>query len=463
MLWTNIADYAKMWRWGDTGDYSETDVVAYDGNKENDRSPVASVLLIELGGASWNVLGPLAEAGVMPHVARLLQTAAFARLNNAPLMSRSSVWATVGEGTGPAGHGILDDDYLDHRRGWIVPNCEPCPWDDAIWSRRPADFTELSRRIARTEQAFRQVVQKARDADRSSDWRLLRVRFSAVDGLLHRLWHLLELDNRPGGNRRWVAKAREAFRTLDQCLGQLIELGQSREAALVVVSPYGFVPFREKITLFELLRRSDLLRECSGFGKLGYRAGRMAWKVQRRLGRHGVPVGSLLPIDWRRSRALTLHGHSAALVYLNTPERFGTRVLRTAGQREQALADVSGALREASHPITAQRLFDDVFLTAERFDDDPLQRCWPEVIGVPREGYLVRHRPDGKGQLLRADSSLSATRGGEGLLMVCAPGLKQLGHITAEGIRPLVLGLLGDSPIASSESLLGDDRVAKDA
>ncbi len=422
----------------------------YDAENNYDRSSVASVLLIELGGVSWNVLGPLAEAGVMPHVARLMRTAALARFSNAAPLSRASVWATLGEGVGPAGHGILDDDYLDHRRGRIVPNRQPWPQDDAIWSRRPADFTELSQGIALTEQAFRQVVQKAQETDRSGDWRVLRVRFSAVDGLLHRLWHLLELDNRPGGNRRWVAKAREAFRTLDQCLGELIELGQSREAALVVVSPYGFVPFREKITLFELLRRGDLLRECSGLGNFGYRARRMAWKVQRRLGRHGVPVGSLLPIDWRGSRALTLHGHSAAMVYLNTPERFGTRVLTTPSQREQALADVAGALREASHPVTEEPLFDDVFLTAERFGDDPLQRCWPEVIGVPREGYLVRHRPDGKGQLLRADPTLSATRGGEGLLMVCAPGLKQLGPITAEGIRPLVLGLLGDLRIPSS-------------
>ncbi len=424
--------------------------MTYDGDNNYDRSLVASVLLIELGGAGWTVLGPLAEAGVMPHTARLLQTAALARLSDGPPLSRASVWATVGEGVGPAGHGILDDDYLDHRRGRIVANCEPRPQDDAIWSRRPADLAELTRRIARTEQAFRQVVQRARDADRSGDWRVLRVRFSAVDGLLHRLWHLLELDDQPSGNRRWVAKAREAFGTLDQCLGELIELAQSREAALVVVSSYGFVPFREKITLFELLRRGDLLRECSGFGKLGYRARRMAWKVQRRLGGQGVPVGSLLPIDWRRSRALTLHGHSAAMVYLNTPERFGTRVLRTAGQREQTLADVAGALREASHPVTDELLFDDVFLTAERFDADPIERCWPEVIGVPRGGYLVRHRPDGKGQLLRADPTLSATRGGEGLLMVCAPGLKQLGPITAEGIRPLVLGLLGDSRIPSS-------------
>ncbi len=172
----------------------------------------ARVLLIELGGAAYDVLLPLAGLDIMPNVGRLIESAALVRLRCAGPLSASAVWATLQSGGGPDVHGLLDDHYLDHHRQRIVPaHTDPlrCPTlaevvtaadreapavrladvpsAAAIWKHKPSDFAELSRGIARTETALRGAVADARRVDRSTDWRLLQVRFAVLDPLLHRL------------------------------------------------------------------------------------------------------------------------------------------------------------------------------------------------------------------------------------------------------------------------------------
>ena len=126
-------------------------------------------------------------------------------------------------------------------------------------------------------------------------------------------------------------------------------------------------------------------------------------------------------------------------------------MLTTRRQYEQAAADVTAALCEARHPVTDEPLFDEVYLTEERFGCDPLARFWPEVVGIPAVGFLTRHRLDRNRQLLRADSSLAAARSGEGLLMIRAPEVVLGRPCTAElaDVAPTVLALLGLNPPAS--------------
>jgi predicted AlkP superfamily phosphohydrolase/phosphomutase len=458
--------------------------------KAEERMPVSRVLLIALGGATYDVLVPLATSGTMPNLARLLRSTALARLRFRGPCSESVVWATMLSGGGPDVHGLLDDCYLDHRQRQLLPghgrtlSCRTladlvtkafpsagqrdallkgreaaavelsdASGSASIWQQRPSNFAELSRGIARTEAAMRSATAQAQRIDHSGQWRLLQIRFAALDSLLHRLWHMLGIGDEPGGSRQWVAKTREAFRTLDDCLGTLMELAERRQAATVVVSPYGFCPFREKITLSELLRRRDLLHPARGTARVGYRLARLTCKLRQKFSAKPVrqPVNGLLAVDLRRARAVTLHGQTAALVYLNTPERFGTRVLTSARQREQAVADVWAALEEARHPVTDEPLFQEVYQTAARFECNPLARLWPDVVAIPAAGFYTRHRLDRNRNLMRTDCSLTAARTGEGLLMVHAPRVVLGEPRTAElaDVAPTVLALLGLEPPAS--------------
>jgi len=433
------------------------------------------VLLIELAGGTGDVLRPLCEAGVMPNLAALLKTSAVGRLHHDAPPGAAAAWATLRWGVGPGRHGVLDEAYLDPRRGVIRPVCRrplPCraldevltradsglpgvrvadvPGDARLWRTRPSSFDELAAGIARTVEAIDRAVAAAKQADRAGPWRLLSVRFGVLDALLHRLWSTLGLGEGPGANGRWVAKAREAFAALDLGLGRLRGLAAARDAALVLVSPFGFVPFREKITVGELLRRRGLLQLAGGAGRLGYRVRRLAWRARRAMLGEGAsrPIRAWLPIDWGRSRAVSLHGQGAALVYLNTPERFGTRPLATPRERDQAAADAMAALSEARHPASGEALFQHVYRTVDRYGCDPLAAGLPEIVGIPSPGFLVRHRPDRNGHLLRTDPSLAATRTSEGTVILHGPDIAPRRDFIADlaDVAPTILEMLGLPP-----------------
>jgi predicted AlkP superfamily phosphohydrolase/phosphomutase len=428
------------------------------------------VVLVELSGASYDLLVPLAESGVMPHVARLLRTASLAELRPQRGASPVSAWTTVRTGRSLAEHGVLDDCYLDHRRGRIVDHevdrletptldrlVRGAAGDEAVaclvdyparrspWGK-PADFDALARRVIAARETLHRVADLAREVDRKTPWRLLRIRLETLAAVQYFLGNLLGVGE-GGGNGKWTTKTREILQGLDGCLGRLIELADRRGAALLVVSPQGCVPFRERIAMGELLLRRDLLRVSEGPAALGYHLGRLAWRTWRRL--PGVstasrPAGVVLPVDWRRTRAVALHGQSAALVYLNTPERFGARVLASEASREMAALEVTAALADARHPVTEEPLFVDVFALAERFGVDPLARNLPDVIGVPAAGFHTRHRLDRKRRLVRGDRGLTCTPGGPGLMMVRSPGvvLGQCRTVDATEVLPVVWNLL---------------------
>lgn len=324
-----------------------------------------------------------------------------------------------------------------------------------VWRQRPATFEELSAGVERTQAAFRAQVTAVRIANQMTDWRLLVVQFQELDALQHRCWHLLGIDPQQQAPQAWVDKLGEALTTLDDCLGELMELAARRQAAVVALSDHGFGPFREKITLPALLASRGLLQIPGWRGGASYHLRRGGWKLHKLLWRRfrpGMstaqltrPLDSLLPIDWRRSRALALHGSLGGLVYLNTRSRFGAGPIETSGQHEQALAETSAAFSEARRPVTGEPLFSEVFSTAERFQCDPVERMWPDLIAIPAPGFHTRHKFDAQPQLLRADASLTGTHRLEGVLLLHAPGLTGGAGVTAElrDVAPTILRLLG--------------------
>jgi predicted AlkP superfamily phosphohydrolase/phosphomutase len=325
-----------------------------------------------------------------------------------------------------------------------------------VWRRKPTTYEELSSGVDETDAIFRGQATAAKVADRMTDWQLMVVQLQVLDSLQHRCWQWL--DPREGQtNELWTSKAHQALRALDDCLGELMELASRHGAAVVAVSDHGFGPFRGKITLAEILSRAGLLRFPRGGAAAAYYLRRGAWRMRKFLYRRlnpgsstaqlTRPLDSLLPIDWRRSAALAMHGNLGALIYLNTPERFATGPLKTSRERDQALADVVYAFETATHPETGEPLFVEVFGTAERFDIDPVEKLWPDVVAIPAPGFHTRHKFDTLPQLVRGDSAMVGTHRLEGVLLVNAPQVIPGDYRPAElrDVAPTILHLLGMS------------------
>lgn len=499
----------------------------------NDESQVAPraerVMLVGLDGATWDVLTPLAEMGVMPSLARLMSEAALAKLTSVRPCITPAAWGTLQTGVDPLSHGVLDYRYFDHERRQVLLNSTrrlaaptlfdllaargesvvslgaPVTWParvsppsivvggidcpsieialapyprfaealaragarlslDMVWNRRPRDLAELRANIAATRQNIQAQTIAAGVADQQCDWRLMTVQYQVLDALQHRAWHLLAnpLVAEP---HPWSRELHECFAELDRALGALIELANRRRAALVVLSDHGFGEFREKISIRELLRRRGLLTPATRWQRLEYRAARTVWKLRRgatkRLTGNSPralerPLGSLAALDWRRTRALSLHGAIAGLVYLNTPERFGRGPVDTAGRYDEALAETLAAFREARHHETGEPLFVEAIATRERIDGDPCERGLPDVMAIPADGFHTRSKPDRRPRLLPADPEMAGTHRAEGVLLVRAAGVRTGVRHEAQlrDIAPTALALLGIAPSGMEGSRL---------
>lgn len=325
---------------------------------------------------------------------------------------------------------------------------------DPIWRRRPQTWEELCRQIDRTEAAFLSRVAVAELADRCRDWRLMIVQFQHLDGLQHRAWHLLGPPIAEGAEPAWSAQVRRAYRTLDECLGRLLMMASKRRAAVLVISDHGFGPFEGQIVMPELFARCGLIVRPSAWRRAQQAGVRAAWRlrkfVHRRLAGRSTaqlprPASAALNVDWQRTAALTLHGNLAALVYLNTPERFGTRALCTPRLREQARQDVLGALAAVCHPDTGQQLFVEILEPQAGIAPDTLRSELPDVVAIPASGYHTRHKLDARGSLIRHEPMLAGTHRRDGMLVCKAPGVTTGSFHLADlrDVAPTILRLLG--------------------
>ena len=306
------------------------------------------MLVIGLDGATYDVLTPLAYAGVMPNLASLMRRSALAELNSTLPFTTPVAWTSFQTGADAQTHGVLDYRYLDHERrqvmlnhagriacptlfeqvsaigdvvalnlpmtfppsprtrGLIVggldsPSAEAalgrCPklldrlqaegvhyHINTIWKRKPETFDELAHGVARTIDTYRSRARAAEIADELVDWRLMVVQFQTLDSFQHRCWHLLA-EGAETADAASIAEARRAMRALDDAIGRLLEMASAKGAAVAVLGDHGFGPFREKICVNEVLRRRGLLKSASWSNQRRYRVARSLWKMRRYLGR----------------------------------------------------------------------------------------------------------------------------------------------------------------------------------
>lgn len=428
------------------------------------RPPRLVALVVD--GLDYALAMPMAAAAGLPHLARLLGAARLGRLDAALPCDPAVGWATLLAGREPDEHGLWDARQWDARRRRLVDHprdlapavdprwldggrrvailddragatlhtlagtrrlAPPSPSTLARWNKRPAEARALRTRIdglVASLGRLRGLVQWL-DRDRLADVCLVHVR--ELMGLVARTWDWHDLAGRGGQATAEALEVHRAWRALDALVGDLATLARRHDAALVVLGPCGTTPFRERIHVPQLLLRRGLLVPASGHYSVTYRVRRhllKAGRLLRRAWRHAAVAASVsrgtldlgCPVDLGRTRALTLDGRSAALVYLNTPERFGTGPIRTEADRRATLVELTATFIEARHPETDEPLFSRVWVPhgGTEGSGEPSR---PDLVAVPAPGFLVRHRLGESGTITHRDPQLRAIPGREGLIV----------------------------------------------
>jgi predicted AlkP superfamily phosphohydrolase/phosphomutase len=80
------------------------------------------LLILGLDGATWTVLDPMRQRGLMPNLDALLTKSAHGTLRSIIPPVTSAAWTTMMTGCGPARHGVFDHRYYDVAAGQMKVN-----------------------------------------------------------------------------------------------------------------------------------------------------------------------------------------------------------------------------------------------------------------------------------------------------------------------------------------------------
>jgi predicted AlkP superfamily phosphohydrolase/phosphomutase len=86
-------------------------------NKTTDR-----LVILGLDGATWTVLEPMRQRGLMPNLDALLKTAAYGTLTSVIPPVTTAAWTTMMTGCNPHRHGVFDHRYFDAAAGRMKVN-----------------------------------------------------------------------------------------------------------------------------------------------------------------------------------------------------------------------------------------------------------------------------------------------------------------------------------------------------
>jgi predicted AlkP superfamily phosphohydrolase/phosphomutase len=325
-----------------------------------------------------------------------------------------------------------------------------------FWKRAPLSLNELAENARLTAESFRGRAEGGLLADQMvPDWAALMVQFQNLDPFQHRAWRYLNVDDTGIDHPPWNAAAGSVLAGLDEAIGLLIELADSRGAGILVVSDHGFGPCLGRIHVNRILVDAGVARLPGLSGRLGRRARQAVdhfrlWGAKRddpgaRSSSFDLSVIAQFPFDWKRTLAFAPHQDTAAMIYLNSAARRAGAPLQTIRQLDDARTAASEALSEARHPETGRPLFPQIIATAETYHLDPAREGYPDLIALPDAPYWVRTKLAPGTTWVESDPNLPGTHRPEGIVALAGPGITPGRTVQANlpDIAPTVLTLLG--------------------
>jgi len=316
------------------------------------------VLMLGLDGATWDVLGPLMDQGVMPTLRSLVETGASGPLESTKPPITPAAWTTFMTGKGPGRHGIIDFLRYDpetHRlvfndnqkirqktiwqilseknfrvgsinvpmtfppekvNGFMISGFDtptgrdftyPPELQDEIlarhpdythekkWERRPLGGDALfARNLEYIAQSFERGFRLAEFCGGKYGWDVLMVLFKLVDNLQHKAWRYLDPRTRDSHPIR-ARLTLQCFARLDAVLARLRSFAEAHDAAILLMSDHGHGSLDGKAQPNLLLAQWGYLGLRSALTRATARGGLWLRRLTRQ--RTGFSNGALNPLD----------------------------------------------------------------------------------------------------------------------------------------------------------------------
>ncbi len=281
---------------------------------------MTQVVVIGIDGASFDLIGPWAEAGDLPNIARLMAEGSHGLLESTLPPVTSPAWPTFATGKNPGKHGVFDFIRPMGGRFELVSGSSlraPTLWDilsaagrkvgvmnvpityppkpvngfliagmlspmDGVFTY-PADLLgsyegrmkpyRIAPRVQYKEGNEERFIADLLDlVDRRGEYALqlmedhphefLMFHFQATDVLQHALWKLIDPSHPRydvGQARRFAPGFKSVYRRIDDYIGHIMDRLVD-EATVIVMSDHGFGPLHHTVNLNLLLLDQGLLR-----------------------------------------------------------------------------------------------------------------------------------------------------------------------------------------------------------
>jgi predicted AlkP superfamily phosphohydrolase/phosphomutase len=281
-------------------------------------------VVLGLDGATWDILRPLAERGVMPNLARALTQGRHGSLRSCLPPFSSPAWMSISTGKNPGSHGIFDfweagapgerrlvsSRSARGRKLWelasdagkvvhvvAVPVSYPpsrvngtfvcgmfTPGESVDYTWPPELKAELKALpggyeadpyarglegrafLEQTHEVIRQQERATRHLLEKGEWDLLFTVIQAPDPLQHKFWNVLDpSDPRydADGAREYLPLLEETYRRCDEVIGDRMAMAE-RGATLLVISDHGFGRYEKLFNLNRVLEDAGLLVRRGG-------------------------------------------------------------------------------------------------------------------------------------------------------------------------------------------------------
>lgn len=421
--------------------------------------PIQRLVMIDLGGIGESLLDALTQRELLPNLARLLAGSVRGPLRSPFMPNPHVAGMTAMTGLSPRHHFIYDSEYLDPvtatirqvtpgrsqgKHLWAMlevaerkvislgspqgPAFQPREKSrDGMgfhWLRRPKSTLELTRNAAKQTAHLEHLADSAQSLTVQGDWSLLHVRFANNVELQTFFWPELEMDESVAvAKPDWISHIHRILQSLDDCIGQLLELAARLGAGVMLLADHSYGRCRGQVNVNGILRIHGIQRR-PGLGTVVSHKGRgLSQAIYRQLqsGRSSKASRSLystVSCDWSCSLAHAPFGQHSGLIYLTEKAR------RQEGRAERATREVAEIFRLIADPETGQPVFAEVIPVADRWQIDPAASGWPDMIAIPSEGYEPRADwpYKEKVRILENDTSCFTAASSSGFMALSGPG-----------------------------------------
>ncbi len=442
------------------------------------------VLIFGIDGATWKVLKPAVDDGLMPSLKGLMESGSWGVLRSTLPAITPAAWTSFQTGSNPVKNGIIDFYYWDREERSLQPvDIRGIP--ETLWERagnegrrvgiinlpmtyppKPvngfmvtglmtptleSEFTypaALAERLleAVPEYSIFHLETAVTESDRENldaflDWissvavnrgraacwlmqeepvDMLMVHFQASDVLQHVLWHYLDHDHPLFDRVKNREIVRRFFGTLDQQIG---------------VIGYSFGRHTSNPWLTAVV--SD-----HGFQRHGRRFNLWRWLQENDFLKLDLTSSGDPPVDWMASRALSTGRSNEAFIYLLESERKA---------RQGTAAQLTAMLESLLDSETGERVISAVH-PLEALDPGDGARSLPDLVVEPHGHYSVTGLHEKNVETFSTVVPGSDFHAGrhhpDGIVVLTGPGIEPQSDLEIDliDIAPTLLSYLGVQP-----------------